>query len=528
MTDGSKRWQLVVAGVALLVVIALVAVTCGGDDDGGATDGTAPGGTDASQATESTENTDSTEPEEADIPLASVEVGDGTADVVALWRQGDFVRLALSGELSEGGNGFSTRFGRGRHGVSGMLLVDPATRTVHRVLREPPTDPLDRPPCLCSDENPLVREGLLFYADFKVAESVDEVLVLGDAVPPFGVLPIAQEGPDVEAAGYEWAHQEPPPLGSLPFDPAAVSSPIIELREAPDAVLQVEAPEVQAVSLPSDVLFDVDSATLGPDAAAVVDQAAAALGALPAGTEVVVVGHTDDQGSDAHNLDLSVRRAEAVAAALAGPVSAAGLVISTAGRGESEPIVANADAEGRAIPSNQALNRRVEIQAPDIVAVPTAPPAGFALPPDAAAAVAGSGDVAATEFAPPEGIGAVYRVVVEAVEEDELLGLLRIDLRQELVSPAPGQTFGQPEDSLKGDERLGHGASALRLVELDTGVEALPSASQAGDCLCPDYQTHTIVVGTPNRFTVWFPMPAGDTANLLIPRAGLLRDLPIG
>ncbi|MCS6948162.1 MAG: OmpA family protein, partial [Steroidobacteraceae bacterium] len=72
---------------------------------------------------------------------------------------------------------------------------------------------------------------------------------------------------------------------------------------------------------------------------------------------IEVAGHTDDRGSDAYNLDLSQRRAEAVRdylakAGVANPLSARGY-------GESQPIASNADAAGRA------QNRRVVLRVLD-------------------------------------------------------------------------------------------------------------------------------------------------------------------
>ena len=66
-------------------------------------------------------------------------------------------------------------------------------------------------------------------------------------------------------------------------------------------------------------------------------------------------GHTDSDGSDAYNLDLSNRRAQSVASYLEGRgVNRAR--IATQGFGESQPIASNATAAGKQ------QNRRVEIR----------------------------------------------------------------------------------------------------------------------------------------------------------------------
>ena len=102
-----------------------------------------------------------------------------------------------------------------------------------------------------------------------------------------------------------------------------------------------------------DVIFEVGKAELKPGAA---DRLAALVNYLSANADVQVqiAGHTDSQGSDAFNQDLSQRRAEAVAAHM----QSRGIDrarIETVGYGESKPIASNVNAAGRQ------ENRRVEI-----------------------------------------------------------------------------------------------------------------------------------------------------------------------
>ena len=73
---------------------------------------------------------------------------------------------------------------------------------------------------------------------------------------------------------------------------------------------------------------------------------------------VFIVGHTDNQGAYEYNLDLSRRRAEAVAAELARAYRIAPQRLRTAGVGFLAPVGSNATDSGRA------LNRRVELVAP--------------------------------------------------------------------------------------------------------------------------------------------------------------------
>ena len=107
------------------------------------------------------------------------------------------------------------------------------------------------------------------------------------------------------------------------------------------------------ITLSGSVLFRSDEATLLPEAQTKLGQVADALMAEKERT-IVVEGHTDSQGADAYNLDLSKRRAEAVRSFLVSRGYDAGKV-SAVGIGEARPLGDNATAEGRA------NNRRVEI-----------------------------------------------------------------------------------------------------------------------------------------------------------------------
>lgn len=106
--------------------------------------------------------------------------------------------------------------------------------------------------------------------------------------------------------------------------------------------------------MPSNVTFDTDQSAIQPQFRTTLDQVADVLRQYNQ-TLVDVYGHTDSQGSDAYNQDLSERRARSVADYLVmrGVDSRR---IGTRGFGESQPIASNDTAEGRA------ANRRVEIK----------------------------------------------------------------------------------------------------------------------------------------------------------------------
>ena len=119
-------------------------------------------------------------------------------------------------------------------------------------------------------------------------------------------------------------------------------------------VTPVDNGQAILVNLPEGVTFDVGSYNLKPEFRATLDKVADSLKQYP-DSLIDVYGHTDSTGSDAYNLDLSQRRADAVARYLISRgVSSAR--IQTKGMGEGYPVADNATAEGRA------LNRRVEVK----------------------------------------------------------------------------------------------------------------------------------------------------------------------
>ena len=107
------------------------------------------------------------------------------------------------------------------------------------------------------------------------------------------------------------------------------------------------------LTLQEDVLFRTDSADLLPAAIGKLEPLADYLRANP-GVRVAIIGHTDSRGTDAHNQDLSERRAESVREAF-DEMGVTRARFRVEGRGESQPVATNATAAG------MRLNRRVEV-----------------------------------------------------------------------------------------------------------------------------------------------------------------------
>lgn len=102
------------------------------------------------------------------------------------------------------------------------------------------------------------------------------------------------------------------------------------------------------------IYFDTDKADIKPESAPTLEEMARFLSSA-VDLSVVVVGHTDNQGSMDYNLDLSHRRAQAVVDALAASHGIAKDRMVAAGAGFLAPVAPNDSADGRA------KNRRVEM-----------------------------------------------------------------------------------------------------------------------------------------------------------------------
>ena len=101
------------------------------------------------------------------------------------------------------------------------------------------------------------------------------------------------------------------------------------------------------------IYFDVNKDIIKPESYGTLKDIAKILNEVP-DVKIKIVGHTDADGADAANLDLSKRRAASVKAELAKTFGVNADRLITDGMGESQPVAPNDT------PSNKAMNRRVE------------------------------------------------------------------------------------------------------------------------------------------------------------------------
>jgi outer membrane protein OmpA-like peptidoglycan-associated protein len=107
------------------------------------------------------------------------------------------------------------------------------------------------------------------------------------------------------------------------------------------------------VTFESGLLYDFGSDVVRPEAQTNLTELARSLKKYP-GSDLLIVGHTDNVGSETYNQGLSERRASAATNYLVS-LGVKPTRLATRGMGEQEPVTSNDTDEGRR------LNRRVEV-----------------------------------------------------------------------------------------------------------------------------------------------------------------------
>ncbi|HXJ10059.1 MAG TPA: OmpA family protein [Burkholderiales bacterium] len=129
--------------------------------------------------------------------------------------------------------------------------------------------------------------------------------------------------------------------------------------QAGQAKVESMPDHVVRITMTNQTAFDTNSSTIKPGFDSTMDKLADVV-VRYGKTTLVVVGHTDNVGSDSYNQKLSERRAAAVAqyfeSRRVNPVR-----LSVSGKGESSPVASNASEAGRQ------QNRRVEIYVEPVV-----------------------------------------------------------------------------------------------------------------------------------------------------------------
>jgi outer membrane protein OmpA-like peptidoglycan-associated protein len=173
-------------------------------------------------------------------------------------------------------------------------------------------------------------------------------------LPPVAPAPSAAAQPAEKVAKVEAAPKPAPKPAPVDTDKDGVFNPSDLCPDsAPGAKVDAFGCEQNAAIVLRGVNFKTDSAELTSESLAILDGVSDTLVANP-DIKVEVAGHTDSDGDDAYNKDLSQRRSESVVAYLSGKgVKAENMTAK--GYGEEQPIAGNDTAAGKA------QNRRVEL-----------------------------------------------------------------------------------------------------------------------------------------------------------------------
>lgn len=126
-----------------------------------------------------------------------------------------------------------------------------------------------------------------------------------------------------------------------------------KLARIPGTSVERVSEDTLLVHFDSDILFAIDSSALTSTSRSTLGEVASVITEYPK-TAVVIQGHTDSTGSEAHNQYLSERRAGAVESFFVGRGVSQDRLAAT-GFGEGAPVASNATLDGRR------QNRRVNI-----------------------------------------------------------------------------------------------------------------------------------------------------------------------
>lgn len=154
--------------------------------------------------------------------------------------------------------------------------------------------------------------------------------------------------------------------GSDPPPPPPPPPPVVAPAPAPAPLpLVVLTPAPKKVSFAASSLFDFDRATLKAEGKLTLDALAEELRSTDYDT-ITVTGYTDRLGAQAYNLELSLRRAEAVKVYLMESADIASEKIQTRGADGEAPVTQRGECKGKvATPALIAClqpDRRVEVE----------------------------------------------------------------------------------------------------------------------------------------------------------------------
>jgi outer membrane protein OmpA-like peptidoglycan-associated protein len=202
-----------------------------------------------------------------------------------------------------------------------------------------------------------LSQGLPVMAESDSAKISAEIAKV-DPASSSGPVTSAQLAQDLVSANS--GPQQPGPPGGAPAQGNGVAGQLPGFAALAPSFKQTEnnlanLPQPVLLRLPSDVLFDFDSAQLKPDADPLLGQAVALITKYPQ-ADIHIDGYSDSFGKADYNQTLSQQRAEAVQAWLQQRIAQAAYNFKSQGHGSTSfivPVTGSID--------QQQPNRRVEI-----------------------------------------------------------------------------------------------------------------------------------------------------------------------
>ena len=215
------------------------------------------------------------------------------------------------------------------------------------------------------DSNAKVGLGLQYaFTDSLGMRAEVERYRINDAVGNRGDIDLVSLG-----LVYRFGSNRPTPTyvasaaAPVPAAPAVAPAPVVSAPAASPA--SIPPPQPLKVKLSADALFDFDQATMKNEGKQRLDKFVADL--RGASFEfITVTGHTDRFGTEAYNIGLSTRRADAVKNYLSGPAGIPAARIKATGAGESQPLTKPGECKGqrptKALIACLQPDRRVELE----------------------------------------------------------------------------------------------------------------------------------------------------------------------
>ena len=268
------------------------------------------------------------------------------------------------------------------------------------------------------------------------------------------------------------------------------------------------------VTVAGDVTFATDSDQLSAQADGVLASVVEQIKKYPSGGDLTITGHTDDVADDAHNQDLSERRAKAVSERLKKLTDLSKWKESVSGKGESSPRVPNDTDEHRQV------NRRVEITLTPSKPAESSAPASTGTAPSSPTLPKQSGPVGKGSDGVDVSIdGKTVHISMErAVRAGRfLMGTLMLDVDKEVSLPAaafsmPGSVQDKywpiPALAVCSLTLLSHGRYYLEASYSNSAGDAAPLSNNFVYPLQP---------GAPTRLPAVWPDPGDDSIVLDVP-----------